>query len=88
MHDPWKTAEDAPIAQALIGAYTQVYGHAPTKFDFWDFGTNGITPIAHGVPTIGFGPGPYKLAHMTNEHTPVADVELACKVYQQLIANL
>ena len=80
--------EEGAISQALIDAYTEVYGHGPTEFDFWDFGTNGITPVAHGVPTIGFGPGPYKLAHMTNEHTTLAEVELAFEVYKQLIVNL
>lgn len=88
MHDPWKTPEDAPISQALIAAYATVCGAKPTEFDFWDFGTNAITPIAMGVPTIGFGPGPYKLAHMTNEHTPVDQVEKAFQIYKQLIGNL
>lgn len=86
--DPWKTAEDAPITKALLAAYADVYGHESEGFDFWDFGTNGITPFFRGVATIGFGPGPYKLAHMTNEHTPIADVERACNIYCELIGKL
>lgn len=88
MHDPWKTAEDAPITRALVSACAKVRGAEPKKFDFWDFGTNGITPVSMGVPTIGFGPGPYKLAHMRNEHVAIDDVEDACRVYTELIGNL
>ena len=62
MHDPWEIGKDQPLTQALMGAYADVYGKAPEQFDFWDFGTNAITPVAMGVPTIGFGPGEYKLA--------------------------
>ena len=88
MHDPWEIGKDQPLPQALMGAYTDVYGKAPEQFDFWDFGTNAITPVAMGVPTIGFGPGEYKLAHMRDEHTSVDQVERARQVYCQLIARL
>ena len=88
MHDPWEIGKDQPLTQALMGAYADVYGKAPEQFDFWDFGTNAITPVAMGVPTIGFGPGEYKLAHMRDEHTSVGQVERARQVYCQLIARL
>lgn len=88
MHNPWEIGLDAPIAKALIEAYSAVMKCEPKEFDFWDFGTNAITPVAMGVPTIGFGPGPYKLAHMTNERIAVQDVEDACHVYTELIGNL
>ena len=88
MHDPWEIGKDQPLTQALMGAYADVYGKAPEQFDFWDFGTNAITPVAMGVPTIGFGPGEYKLAHMRDEHTSVDQVERARQVYCQLIARL
>jgi len=41
------------------------------EYDFWDFSTNAVTPVSMGIPTIGFGPGEYKLAHMHNEHCNV-----------------
>lgn len=88
MHDPWEIGKDQPLTQALMGAYADVYGKTPEQFDFWDFGTNAITPVAMGVPTIGFGPGEYKLAHMRDEHTSVDQVERARQVYCQLIARL
>ena len=41
-----------------------------------------------GVPTIGFGPGEYKLAHMTDERCAVDKIEEACQVYCRLIGEL
>ena len=88
MHNPWKIEKDHPLTQSLIRAYKNVYRRDPEKLDFWDFGTNAITPVAMGVPTIGFGPGEYKLAHMTDERCAVSKIEEACDVYCQLIKEL
>ena len=88
MHDPWKIEKDAPLTKALNEAYKKVYGKYPDKYDFWDFGTNAITPVAMGVPTIGFGPGEYKLAHMRDEHCSVEKINDAMYVYAELINKL
>ncbi|MBC8531998.1 YgeY family selenium metabolism-linked hydrolase [Gehongia tenuis] len=88
MHDPWIIGKDQPLTRALIRSCAEVYGTEPDFFDFWDFGTNAITPVAMGVPTIGFGPGEYKLAHMLNEHCPLEQITDACRVYARLIENL
>ena len=88
MHNPWEIEKDHVLTKSLINAYKNVYHHEPEKFDFWDFGTNGITPVAMGVPTIGFGPGEYKLAHKTNERCAVNKIEEAYQVYCQLIKEL
>ena len=88
MHDPWKIDEDAPLTKALNEAYKSVYGNYPDKYDFWDFGTNAITPVAMGVPTIGFGPGEYKLAHMRDEHCNVEKIKESMRIYAELINNL
>lgn len=84
MHNPWIIEKTHPLTLAINQAYESVYGHAPTEYDFWDFGTNAITPVAMGIPVIGFGPGDYKLAHMRNEHCPVQQIKDACKVYLKL----
>ncbi len=88
LHNPWKIAEDHVLTKALRRAYQGVYGQQPDRFDFWDFGTNAITPVAMGIPTIGFGPGEYKLAHMTDERCSVKKIEEACDVYARLIQEL
>lgn len=87
-HEPWKIAEDAPLTLACNTAFETVFGHAPERYDFWDFGTNGVVPVSMGVPTIGFGPGEYKLAHMRDEHCLPEKVTDACAFYLTLIAQL
>ena len=87
-HDPWKIADDAPLTLACNAAYAAAFGEVPSKYDFWDFGTNAVVPVGMGVPTIGFGPGEYKLAHMTNERCLPEKVADACEFYTHLIEAL
>ena len=88
LHDPWKIAGDHPLTQACNRAYAGVYGSAPDRYDFWDFGTNAVTPVAMGIPTIGFGPGEYKLAHMRDENCEVEKIKEACRFYTGVIREL
>jgi len=88
MHEPWEIARNHPLTKALERAYTTTFGRAPSSYDFWDFGTNAITPVAMGIPVIGFGPGEYKRAHMRNERCAVQQIIDACTVYTQLIHTL
>lgn len=88
MHDPWKISREHPLTRALERAYASVYGDAPKAYDFWDFGTNAVVPVGMGVPTIGFGAGEYKLAHMRNERCSVEQILAACAVYCHLIDEL
>ncbi len=88
MHDPWIIEKKHPLTQALIRSYEKVYESQVNQFDFWDFGTNAITPVALGIPTIGFGPGEYKLAHMRNEHCSIEQIKKASDIYCQLINEI
>lgn len=88
MHDPWHIDRDHPLTQALRRAVEQVTGKPVEKYDFWDFGTNAVTPVSLGIPCIGFGPGDYKLAHMRDEHCPVEKLLEAERVYCCLIAEI
>lgn len=88
MHDPWIIAKEHELTQSLMRACQTVSGEEPTTFDFWDFGTNAITPVAMGIPTIGYGPGEYKLAHMRDERCAVSQITEACSVYCELIREL
>ena len=88
MHNPWSIGLGHELTQALRAAYQTVYQREATTFDFWDFGTNAITPVAMGIPTIGFGPGEYKLAHMKDERCAVGKIKEACEVYCHLIQLL
>ena len=86
-HEPWIIDEDHVLTQCCVKAYEKAFDAAPS-FDFWDFGTNGVVPVSMGIPTIGFGPGEYKLAHMTNERCRIEKVTDACEFYIRLIDEL
>lgn len=88
LHAPWKIDEGHALTLACNAAYADVFGRAPDRYDFWDFGTNAVTPVALGIPTIGFGPGEYKLAHMTDENCEVSKIKDACRFYGALIGRL
>lgn len=88
LHDPWMIGEEHALTKALIRAYRGALGREPGGFDFWDFGTNAVTPVSMGVPTIGFGPGAYKLAHMRDERCSVRQIEEALEVYCRLIREI
>ncbi len=87
-HLAWQIEVHHPLTQACIAAYRDYFGHEPTEFDFWDFSTNAVTPVSLGIPTIGFGPGEYKLAHMRNESCEVSQILDACNVYTHLIHKI
>ena len=87
-HEPWRIAGDAPLTLCCNAAYEAVFGEKPQRYDFWDFGTNAVAPVSMGVAVIGFGPGEYKLAHMTDERCDPQKVEDACRFYTQLIGLL
>ncbi|MGG1660111.1 YgeY family selenium metabolism-linked hydrolase [Brevibacillus sp. NRS-1366] len=87
-HLAWKIDENHELTRACNAAYSEAFGSDPTEYDYWDFGTNAVTPVSLGIPTIGFGPGEYKLAHMTNENCEVSKIVDACKFYTTLIDKI
>ena len=87
-HPAWKISLDHELSKACIAAYQDQFGEPPGTFDFWDFSTNAVTPVSLGIPTIGFGPGEYKLAHMRNESCEVQQILDACGFYAKVIQNL
>ena len=87
-HSAWKIDAEHDLTQACIAAYSDIFGAEPTAFDFWDFSTNAVTPVSLGIPTIGFGPGNDKLAHMRNENCEVSQIIEACGFYTRLIGKI
>ena len=88
LHMAWKLDEGSPLFSAANAAYAETFGKAPERYDFWDFGTNAVTPVSMGIATIGFGPGVYKLAHMRDENCEVEKITDAAKFYAALIGRL
>ncbi|MGE5375601.1 MAG: YgeY family selenium metabolism-linked hydrolase [Bacteroidota bacterium] len=87
-HLAWRIEPDHKLTKACIAACRETFGSEPVEFDFWDFSTNAVTPVSMGIPTIGFGPGEYKLAHMRNENCEVEQILDACRFYARLIENI
>ena len=87
-HLAWKIDIEHELTKACTAAYQAVFGSAPTKYDFWDFSTNAVTPVSLGIPTIGFGPGEYKLAHMRNESCTIQQILDAFAFYASLIQKI
>lgn len=87
-HLAWKIDQDHELTVGCQRAYQATFGDAPQEFVFWDFSTNAVTPVSMGIPTIGFGPGEYKLAHMRNERCSVEQIVEAYLFYSRLIQNI
>lgn len=80
----WEIKVDHKLTKGCIKAYEELMGEKPTMYK-WDFSTNGVASAGKlGIPTIGFGAGIEKMAHMTNEYCPVSDIIAACKFYSLL----
>lgn len=88
LHMAWKIDTGHELAKACGKAHEKVFGRAPEKYDFWDFGTNAVTPVSMGIPTIGFGPGEYKLAHMLDENCELGKIRDACRFYAILAGEM
>jgi putative selenium metabolism hydrolase len=87
-HLAWQIDSEHALTRACTAAYQAVFGRLPEKYIFWDFSTNAVTPVGLGIPTIGFGPGDYKLAHMRDEHIRVEQIVEACDFYLTLIQQI
>ncbi len=87
-HLAWQIDLDHELTKACVSAYEETFDQLPKEYVFWDFSTNAVTPVGMGIPTIGFGPGEYKLAHMTNEKCKTSQIVEACDFYTRVIKNI
>jgi putative selenium metabolism hydrolase len=87
-HLAWKIHLDHELAKACMAAYREQFGNDPAGYIVWDFSTNAVTPVSMGIPTIGFGPGEQKLAHMVDENCEVDQIVDACSFYTRLIQEI
>lgn len=85
LHEAWKIGEDHPLTRACQQAFRTMFNREPEDYVFWDFSTNAVTPVRMDIPTIGFGPGDYRLAHMRDECIPIQAIVDACGFYAQLV---
>ncbi len=80
----WLMEDAHPLAQAGQSAIEMLWGEK-RNLGTWDFSTNGTYWAGKaGIPSIGFGPGDEKTAHMTNENVPLDEVVAATEFYALL----
>jgi len=80
----WLLEDDHPLAQAGQNTIEALWNEK-RNLGTWDFSTNGTYWAGKaGIPSIGFGPGDEKTAHMTNENVPLDEVVAATEFYALL----
>ncbi len=87
-HPAWEIDLKHMLSKSCRGAYKDVFGAEPDEYVYWDYSTDAVTPVSMGIPTIGFGPGEYKLAHMRNENCEITQISDACSFYTALIHQI
>ncbi|HEY3313177.1 MAG TPA: YgeY family selenium metabolism-linked hydrolase [Anaerolineales bacterium] len=83
-YPPWLLDESHPLTQAGQHTIEALWGQK-RELGTWDFSTNGTYWAGKAnIPSIGFGPGDEKTAHMRNENVPLAEVVSATEFYALL----
>ena len=87
-YPPWLLDDAHPLAQAGQSAVEALWGEQ-RALGTWDFSTNGTYWAGKaGIPSIGFGPGDEKTAHMRHENVSLADVVSSTEFYALLLQSL
>ena len=77
----WILPENHNLVESAVLSYKNAYSKNP-EVVLWPFCTNGsFTMGERKIPTIGFGPGEEKYAHVANEQIRFKDVLEAIKFY-------
>jgi putative selenium metabolism hydrolase len=83
-YPPWLLEDTHPLTQAGQAVIEALWGEK-RNLGTWDFSTNGTYWAGKaGIPSIGFGPGDEKTAHMRDENVPLDEVVLATEFYALL----
>jgi putative selenium metabolism hydrolase len=83
-YPPWLLDDAHPLVQAGQRTIEALWGEK-RPLGTWDFSTNGTYWAGKaGIPSIGFGPGDEKTAHMRNENVSLDEVVAATEFYALL----
>jgi putative selenium metabolism hydrolase len=83
-YPPWLLDDAHPFVQAGQRTIEALWGEK-RMLGTWDFSTNGTYWAGKaGIPSIGFGPGDEKTAHMRHENVPLDEVVAATEFYALL----
>ena len=83
-YPPWLLDDAHALTQAGQRTIEALWGET-RELGTWDFSTNGTYWAGKaGIPSIGFGPGDEKTAHMRHENVPLQEVVDATQFYALL----
>lgn len=82
-----ETPREHPLVQVLGEAVGEASGASP-KVQGVSYGSDmRLFMKPHGIPGVLFGPGDIRLAHFTDEHVPIAELETAALALALTIAR-
>jgi acetylornithine deacetylase len=85
--EPSRPSPDHPVVQALQRAASHALG-SPAKVCGATYGSDlRLFTNQFGIPGVLFGPGDIRLAHFTDEHVPLAEIEIAAMALAQTIVE-
>jgi acetylornithine deacetylase len=85
--EPSRPSPDHPVVRALQRAATDVLGR-PARVCGATYGSDlRLFTNTFGVPGVLFGPGDIRLAHFTDEHVALSEVETAARVLAMTICE-
>jgi acetylornithine deacetylase len=77
--DPAVTSASAAIVTAVVAAATDVTGSAPPVEGVTYGADMRLLVNAGGIPTVMFGPGDVRVAHMPDEYVPIEELRCAAR---------
>ena len=79
---------EAPLVKRLAGVTEQIQKAEPVVASFDATCEAPFLSVQKGIPTVIFGPGDLKQAHIQDEYVELEEVEKAAKIYALLAFNL
>jgi putative selenium metabolism hydrolase len=84
----WALDRDHPLVRHVCRAIRAELGYRP-HIGKWAFSTDGVyTAGVAGIPTIGFGPGEERFAHVADERIRIQDLHRAARAYAHIAAEI
>jgi putative selenium metabolism hydrolase len=78
-----------PESSREVSMLEKALHHLHPRLIYWEFSTDGVyTASTASIPTVGFGPGDWRLAHQPNEHVTIRELRDAAEGYTSIVHHL